>query len=151
MNTVETTQSQINFEALSESALAEKFGLTDEHFARFAAAAQRIYLSERWDDAADAYFFLSTVKPLQPTYWIGLGLSEQKRQNHEVASQALGMAATLRSSDPYPTLLLAKCLRAQGEKGEAGIAIDRALRLASLPDGDPKLLQRAQRLKREWR
>ena len=139
-----------DLKALSDATLENELGFQEEHFQLFNEAARGLFLQKRWEDAADAYFFLTVVRPLQPTFWLGLGMAERKRERLPQAVQAFSMAALLLYKDPYPSLLLAKSLEAAGEHSEALLAVDRAIRLAREQEGAEQLLVDAEALKEKW-
>ena len=87
--------------------------------------AKNLLNEMRWQEAADAFYFLILLGPDTATFWLGLGISEQERQNLEEAMLAYAQAIHLDSALPFPYLYIAECQLALGDDEGANCACRR--------------------------
>ena len=80
--------------------LQELFGLSDEVLNVYYNAALQMLEEKRWNDAADAFLFLSTLNPGVQSYWIGAGIAEQSQNNFGDALQYYVVAESIDPHDP---------------------------------------------------
>ncbi len=143
------SKSEITLESGLEKA-REHLALDDERLISFDKAARSLFAERSYEEASDAYFFLSQLFPLEPAFWQGLGMSERKRGRYEKAAQALSMAAVMQPQEPQPPYLLALCLEELGEREEAIKALDCAIATSSQTERAKRTRNRARSLKGRW-
>lgn len=106
-------------------------GFSDEAILGFYEAAQRLLEKQRYDDAADAFFFLTQMAPAVKAFWIGLGHSERLRGQHESAGVAYMMAIGLDQGDKDSYILAVRTWLDAGNLEKALQVLDVALKYAS--------------------
>ncbi|MGA8163517.1 MAG: hypothetical protein WB791_00640 [Waddliaceae bacterium] len=89
--------------------LQELFGFSNEATAEFYGAAKRILEQKRFEDAMSAFVFLTTINPYISDFWLGLGMAQQKNQEHEAALSSYRTAFTLEGRSILPYMLAAHC------------------------------------------
>lgn len=104
---------------------------SQETMAKFYHAAYLLFEHQRYQDAANAFFFLATLNPNQHDYWLGLGMSTQMCHDYEAAIDAYELAALCDISSPVPYFYLAKCLFAIHDRESALQALDLAIETAN--------------------
>lgn len=89
--------------------LQQGLGISDHELERYYRAACRLLQKKQYDQASDAFFYLTMMDPHAHSYWLNLGLAEQLRGHYQDAVAAYGMAAISNSSDPIPHVYAAEC------------------------------------------
>lgn len=108
---------------------------SNETMSKFYGAAYEIFEKQQYEAAVDAFLFLSALNPLNPQYWLGLGMSTQLCHDYESAIDAYEQAALADISSPVPYFYLAKCLFAIHDRKSALEALDLAIETADqLPE-----------------
>ena len=97
----------------------------------FEKIARDLFNDESYEDAANTYFLLASIRPSTPIYWLSLGIVEHKLKNHSQAIQAYVLALV---NDP--TLVQAHyhkglCYLNLEQDKLAKISLDKALELLS--------------------
>jgi len=100
---------------------------SDKTMAKFYEAAYQLFEHRRYEDAANAFFFLATLNPYCHEYWLGLGMAAQMSADWDTAVDAYEMAAISEVENPVPYFYLAKCLFAMHDRQSALQAIDLAI------------------------
>ncbi len=90
-------------------------------------AAKRLYDEKAYDDAADAFFFLTVLNPLHVVFWLGFANSEFYLQNYNEALAAYKNVQEALPEDLTLRLALCHCYEALGDKENALKMIDLAL------------------------
>lgn len=108
----------------------EIWGYSDDVMEKFYQVSHKLLKNNRFEEAAEAFVFLATLKPKNPQYWLGLGVSLQYCHEYEAAINAYEMAAILEIENPWPYLYLAKCLFAIHDRESALQALDLAIEYA---------------------
>ena len=121
----------------------EIIGFSDATMAKFYHAAYQLFEHQRYQDAADAFFFLATLNPRHHEYWLGLGMATQLCHNYEAAIDAYELAAICDISSPIPYFYLAKCLFAIHDRESALQALDLAIETAGENDDYADLKRQA--------
>lgn len=130
-------------EMMSGKTLYEIAGFSSDTMEKFYAAAYQIYANGAYLDSADAFFFLTHLNPLDPRFWLGLGMSEQHCCRYQAAIYAYSMAIYVESSDPLPYYLMACCYELLHQPSEALKSVELAIHFAQ----EGQLLQEALALK----
>jgi type III secretion system low calcium response chaperone LcrH/SycD len=99
--------------------LQEIFSFDDKTMLKFYLAAKSLFDRQEWKKAADAFMFLTSLNPYVSTYWLGLGMSEQLREEFHASLLAYAMAILTDIENPLPHYHSAKCYLALGEKHNA--------------------------------
>lgn len=89
--------------------LQELFGFSNEATAEFYGAAKNILEQQRYEDAISAFFFLTGINPYISDFWSGLGMAQQKNNEHEAALESYQMACELKEKEIFPYALAAQC------------------------------------------
>lgn len=83
-------------------------GFSDDALIGFYDTAYHLMEQQRFEDAADAFFFLTQMGPLVKTFWMGLGHCERLANRIEQAIPAYLMAI---STDPGDKECYLECMR----------------------------------------
>ena len=130
---------------LSEGESLQKLlGFSDETMEKFYGAARRIFLQRRWEDAINAFTFLTTINPLRHVYWLGLAMSQQESKQYEDAVINYGMAILTQPENPVPHFYMAKCYFALEDQSSAEACLNLASEHAK-EEGFLKAIEEAQR------
>lgn len=78
----------------------EILGYSDEEMEKFYQVAVALFQKEKYEKAADAFVFLTTLNPRVYVYWMGLGMCEQVREEYENALIAYEVAIETIPDDP---------------------------------------------------
>ncbi|MFC4160053.1 SycD/LcrH family type III secretion system chaperone [Chitinimonas lacunae] len=122
---------------------AQRF--SDEDLELVYGIAYNLYRHGRHDDALRYFAMLTSYRPLETRYLLGLGACQQMLRNYEGAIQAYALAAMVRPEAPEPSLHIAECLVAQAQFAEARTTLEALIRLCEL-SGQTALEQRARGL-----
>lgn len=94
----------------------EIIGYSTETMEKFYQGACRLFEQHRYDDAADAFVFLTTLNPYVHNYWLALGMAEQAREEYSAALVAFGMAGVNDASNPASLWHSAHCYYLIGDR-----------------------------------
>lgn len=106
----------------------EIIGYSPEIMEEFYGLAYRLYSNQQYEDAADAFVFLTTLNPYVHNFWLGLGMAEQKREEYEGALIAYGMAGMTDPSNPISLFHSSHCYHLMGEYQSALDMMDRLIK-----------------------
>lgn len=107
--------------------LQEIFQLSDETMNVFYATSQELFEEEEYQDAADTLFALNLLDPLNHTYWLALGIAEQKLYNYTTALQSFAMASLLDIEAHLPHMYAAQCFFNMNKRYQARLALKMAM------------------------
>lgn len=138
------TDPEIINEALSKGkTFQEILGYTAETMEKFYSAAYKLYQEQRYEDASDAFVFLTSLNPHVHNYWLGLGMCEHMTEEYHGALMAYGMAVMTDIRNPIPHYHSASCYKALEDIDSALASIDLALVYAGEKEEHSRLKQRA--------
>ena len=146
----DTTKVRLKDKQLLKKELAEGrtaqeiMSFSDATMSKFYQAAHLLFERQHYEDAANAFFFLTTLNPHYHEYWLGLGMSTQLSQDYEAAIDAYELAALCDLSSPVPYFYLAKCLFAIHDRENALQALDLAIENAENRKEYAELKQQAE-------
>lgn len=87
------------------------------------------FLSDRkWENARDAFTFLTFLNPYVHEFWVGLGIAEQSQSCFDKALQAYTLAEATDPEDPIPIANSFQCILALGENEYAQYTLEKALK-----------------------
>ena len=89
--------------------LQELFGFSDEVTAEFYETAKNILEQKRFQEAINAFVFLTTINPYMSDFWVGLGMAHQQNNQHDDAMFAYSVAFNLDGREIFPYILAAQC------------------------------------------
>ena len=113
-----------------ETSPRELDGLTHEAMdARYREASAH-FADGRFEQAREAFSWLTANEPREAAYWVALGCTEQALGEHAIAARSYAAAAMLDAQNPAPHLYAAECLAAQGHVDAARLAAMGALEVA---------------------
>jgi len=107
--------------------LQELAGISDSGINMLYMAAKRLYDKQAFDDAADAFFFLTAINPLFIIFWLGLANSEFHRKSYKEAITAYEKVVEATPEDPTVYLALCHAYEALGDRANALQIVDTAL------------------------
>ena len=107
--------------------LQEIFGYNDETMEKFYGAAYNLFQDKQYQEAANAFVFLTMLSPFVANYWLGLGMAEQMLEEYEAALTAYAMSIMLNATNPIPYFHSAKCLFAINEPDRAVSSLELAV------------------------
>ena len=111
---------------------------------KFYGAAHNLYTRQQYEEAADAFVFLTTLNPRVHTYWVGLGMSEQLNEEYDAALMAYSMAILINVENPLPHYHSAACYFALQEKDNAILSLEMALQHAETKEEYAHIKKHAQ-------
>lgn len=108
----------------------EILGYSIQTMDKFYEAAYSLFQKQQYEEAADAFVFLTTLNPKVHNYWLGLGMSEQLNEEYDAALMAYSMAIVTNAENPLPHYHSATCYRAVHDKESALLALELAIKHA---------------------
>jgi type III secretion system low calcium response chaperone LcrH/SycD len=121
----------------------EILGYSIETMERFYEAAHVLFQKQQYEEASDAFIFLTVLNPGVHNYWLGLGMSEQLNEEYDAALMAYNMAIATNSDNPLPHYHSASCYYALHDKHNARIALEAAIKCAD--EGDLSIKSHAEK------
>jgi tetratricopeptide (TPR) repeat protein len=102
--------------AEKQKSLQEILGISDQFLEKGKAIADNALEEKDYDNAADAFYFLASIKGEDGDLWLGLGLAEQERENYPDAVEAFQLAYLCSDQEtPFPLMFIAQCYYSIGE------------------------------------
>lgn len=120
---------------LRKGSFQNVFGVSDQVLDTYYQTSWRLLEEKRFEEASDAFFFLVHLNPFYHSFWLGLGIAEQAKENYGDAAFAYLMAQATQKEDPIPYMNSARCFLALGEKEVAKENVEQALEYCG---SDPK-------------
>ncbi len=115
--------------------LFQILGFTQNCMNDFYTSASSLYYKQDYSKASDAFYFLTTLNPNHPHYWLGLGLSEQQNGETHAALMAYSMATLHDPKNPIPYYQSAHCYLELNDRESALSSLELALSFSdSYPD-----------------
>ncbi|CRX38417.1 SycD/LcrH family type III secretion system chaperone [Estrella lausannensis] len=112
---------------LEGKSLQEILGFDDGRLELFYQKASSLYGENRFQEAREAFTFLTTLNPFVANFWVGLGMAEQRLEEFNGALLAFAMAMMADSLSPLPHYHTALCYRSLGDHENALSSLDLAL------------------------
>lgn len=103
-----------NNQGVMQAALA----VSDEVLERYYQAAAYLLEQRRWEDARDAFKFLTFLNPTVYNFWVGLGCAEQSMGHYDAAIVSYEMAKLTNPENPVPFANSYQCAIANGSTRE---------------------------------
>jgi type III secretion system low calcium response chaperone LcrH/SycD len=99
--------------------LQKMYQMTDSDIEMMFVAASRYMGRQEYEDAADAYLFLTFLNPYRTDFWIGLGEASRLSEQLDRAIDAYQMASHYDAEDPRPYFHAGSCMIRKESYGEA--------------------------------
>lgn len=109
------------------NASQQLLGISDEVLEKYYEAATALLQQKKWDEARDAFLFLTFLNPTIHNFWMGLGISEQWQHRYDSALLAYSMAESTDPQDPAVFANEFQCNMATGAKEAAAASLKKAL------------------------
>lgn len=109
----------------------ELLGYSDETMEKFYQAAYNLFQKQKYQKAAEAFTFLTTLNAERHNYWLGLGMSEQVLEEYHGALLAYAMAMMTDITNPLPHYHSANCYRSLLDNANALTALEQAISRAA--------------------
>lgn len=122
----------------------EILGFGEEVMKNFCAAAYVLFHEKHYQEAANAFLFLTTLNSSHCEYWLGLGMATQFCGEYEEAIDAYELAAICDIANPLPYFYLAKCLFAVHDRSGALQALELTLELTEDEEAYSEIRQQAE-------
>ena len=100
----------------------------------FYDAAYNWFQEGNYEQAADAFVFLTTLNPFVHNYWLGLGMSEHRSSNFEGALTSYGMAILIDEKSAVSHYHLATCHYEIGENEQSLKALELAIKYSDVEE-----------------
>lgn len=110
--------------------IQEIIGFSQSTMNKFYSAACRLFEKQKYEEASDAFIFLTTMNPFVHCYWLGLGMSEHMVEEYSEALLAYNMAIVVDKTNPIPYYHASSCHRALKDLENALISLDHAIHAA---------------------
>ncbi len=121
-----------------EQTLQEIMGWETETVLDMYDAAVRLAGNNRYEDASDAFFFLTTINPNIPSFWIGFGTCMKYLGKIDDAMMAYKMSIIF-APDYFPSYQRALQLAVdEGRTEEAGNILELMEAILSTEEGNPE-------------
>lgn len=111
----------------SKRSVQDFLHISDEVLDQYYEASRELLESKRYEEAADAYTFMTFINPLYASFWLGLGIAEQSQEHYTEAAIAYTKAIENNPYDPASFANMAQCLVSLNEREGARICCDKAL------------------------
>lgn len=108
----------------------EIIGYSEQTMHKFYSAACRLFEKQKYEEASDAFVFLTTMNPLVHYYWLGLGMSEHMLGEYSEALLAYNMAIVIDKTNPISHYHAASCHKALYDVKNAIISLNHAIDMA---------------------
>lgn len=112
----------------------QTIGLSESFISSCHQEAIRLYKERRFEDARDAFLFLTALNHWEPKVWIGYGLSMRHCHNLQLAMLAFAFAIGLDETNPYPYIYYAEVLMELKEMKLAREYLEKAEKRAAMPE-----------------
>lgn len=117
-------------EILNGGVPQKQFGLSNEKLLEFYEYGSEFFKKEAYEEASNIYLFLTLLNPLIASFWVGLGMAEEMKQEYDAASLAYLMALDVNGEDLQPAIYCAQCLVKSGQPEKAKQFLEYALKEA---------------------
>ena len=107
--------------------LQEIIGYSFETMEKFYQIAFKLFQHQQYQEAGDAFIFLTTLNPYVYNYWLGLGMCEQLSAKYDGALIAYATAILLNVENPVPHYHSASCYQSLGDYGNALASLELAI------------------------
>lgn len=106
----------------------DMLNFSDSTMDQFYSKARHLFQIQRYEDASNAFVFLTTLNPYHYAYWIGLGMSDHLLQEYENALIAYAMASLCDPENPFPHYHAAACYQLTNDRENALLALEMVIR-----------------------
>lgn len=113
-------------------------------------AAKRLFDACLYDEAADAFKFLTGINPKKYIFWHGLAHAEYMRTRYNEALNAFLVVSTANQPDISSQLALSRCYEETNQPNKALEVVEQALAQSESTDWTDVLRKEALRLKKRW-
>lgn len=124
------TPSYLQEEVEKGKSFQDIIGYTSETMDKFYGVAYNLFQQQKYEEASDAFIFLTTLNPRVHSYWLGLGMSEQLNHEYDNALMAYSMASLLDSQNPIPHYHSAACYHELKDSRSALASLEFAIQIA---------------------
>lgn len=114
----------------SGKTIQEMIGFSQQTMHKFYSAACRLFEKQKYEEASDAFIFLTTMNPFVHSYWLGLGMSEHMIEAYSEALLAYNMAIVVDKTNPISYYHAASCHRALNDVEKALISLNHSIHAA---------------------
>lgn len=112
--------------------------------------AKRLFDTRLYDDAADAFKFLTGINPKKYIFWHGLAHAEYMRTRYNEALNAFLVVSTANQLDSSSQLALSRCYEETNQPNKALEVVEQALAQVESADWTDILRKECLRLKMRW-
>jgi tetratricopeptide (TPR) repeat protein len=109
-----------------EKVIQTSLGIADSDLSKAHDLAIDLFNDQRYEEAADAFFCLSSIAPDIPELLMSLAHAEFHAKHLESAATCYAIAYVANPNDPQPLIYAATCLIQLGNKDEALVYLDKA-------------------------
>ncbi len=118
-------------DALSEGRTLQEIGkISDATIERMYQAAKELYEANNFEEARDAFSFLTLLNGQKFAFWLGLANCELELKNYDSALYAYAFASKYNPEDYLSHIFAAECYGAMGDADNRKNALEIALDLA---------------------
>lgn len=110
--------------------LQEIIGYTPETMEKFYQIAYNLFQHQHYQEAGDAFIFLTTLNPYVYNYWLGLGMCEQLCNKFDGALIAYATSILIQVENPISHYHSATCYEALNDPGNAIASLELAIMYA---------------------
>lgn len=107
--------------------LQEIIGYSPETMEKFYQIAYKLFQHQQYQEAADAFIFLTTLNPYVFNYWLGLGMCEQLCGKFDGALIAYATSILINVTNPIPQYHSSACYKALNDSGNAIASLELAI------------------------
>ena len=107
--------------------LQEIIGYNPETMEKFYQVAYKLFQHQQYQEAGDAFIFLTTLNPYVFNYWLGLGMCEQLCNKYDGALIAYATSILIQVDNPVSHYHSAACYLAMNDEGNAIASLELAI------------------------
>ena len=109
---------------LSDTLFQHKIGISDDTILSFYECGTHFFDINDFVSAGDIFLVLTFLNPFVPSFWVGLGMSEEMRHEFDGAALAFLMAAELQENGYAWAIRAAECYNKANKPEQARAVLD---------------------------
>ncbi len=114
-------------ELIDDKTIQEIAGISDGAIEKMYQASKWLYDQKRYQEARDAFGFLTMLNSQKFAFWLGLGNSEYQLQNYSAALYAYAFESRVNPTDYFCHMFACRCYEALNDLDNAKNSLELAL------------------------
>ena len=130
--------------------IQQELDLTDENMLSMYEYGATFFESKEYELAADVFLVLTFLNAHIPSFWIGLGMAEEMKENFQSAAFAYLMSSEVGEESFSWALKAAECFGKVGQKESVFSILDMIIDEANKDPRQAQILKKAQSMKNDY-